>query len=277
LVTKFRILLLAIGLLVQPVTATAAGAYADDNPFVEAMLRMMELFGFIDRDRLPLGVPYLPATGYGSFPGGNAMGGIGGLGGNPVTGFGGMPGLGGMPGGYPLGGIGGMPGFAGNPVTGLGAVPGMAAGYPMPGLGGVPGLGGMGGVPGLGGIGGMPGLGGMGGLPGNPWQGGMPFGGPAQGGWAPDGRGNQPPAKIGLLDGIWETNKGAVVIIKADAARLYVAQDRYQDFIIRYDHDHFWWQPRDGSKFRRYRYEMREGRMILADKDNNLLLLRRRR
>ena len=54
--------------------ANSYGAYGDDNPFVEAMLRMMEIFGLIDRTRLPLGTPYLPAygqsgmTGLGAFP-----------------------------------------------------------------------------------------------------------------------------------------------------------------------------------------------------------------
>jgi hypothetical protein len=72
-------------------------------------------------------------------------------------------------------------------------------------------------------------------------------------------------------------NTGDVVIIRADAARLYVSRDQHQDYLIRYDDTHFWWRPRDGSKFERYRYEMREGRMVLADQNGNLLLLRRRR
>jgi len=255
---KTSALLFAIVLVSWPMSSAGYGYPNEDNPFVEAMLRMMEVFGFIDRDRLPLGVPFLPATGYGS----------------PWN-----PGLGGLTGTYPMTGL---PGLGGGPMSGLGTVPGVAgmtSGYPLAGaMGGLPGLGGN---P-MSGFGGVPGAGGQprfsdapwGST--NPWQSGMPFasgGPPGQHSRWTDG----PAPKIGLLDGIWETNKGGVVIIKADAARLYVSRDRYQDFIIRYDHNHFWWQPRDGSKFRRYRYEMREGRMILADDKNNLLLLRRRR
>ena len=57
----------------MPPSASAYGGYGDDNPFVEAMLRMMEIFGLINRDRLPLNVPYLPGYGglgsLGSLPG----------------------------------------------------------------------------------------------------------------------------------------------------------------------------------------------------------------
>lgn len=250
---KLRTLLLAACLVSSTPTVTAYGYFEDDNPFVEAMLRMMEVFGFIDRDRLPMGVPFLPATGLGS-------------GWNP--GWAGMGGLGAVPGAYSLGG---MPGLGGGPMTGWSALPGVGGAAGLPGLGGGP----------LSGLGGMPGSIPWNAAGGQPWSGNPPWGSSAPWQAGPPGRQAARPgagaSRIGLLDGIWETNKGAVVIIKADAARLYVSRDRYQDFIIRYDHDHFWWQPRDGSKFRRYRYEMREGRMILADKDNNLLLMRRRR
>lgn len=162
-------------------------------------------------------------------------------------------------------GRGGVPGM--NPITGFSSVPGMD---PLSGFGGMPGanpLTGFGGVPG------MSPLTGFNRMPGA-WPGGGAY---------PDRRnsprGGQAAATPvpGLLDGVWELNKGGFVIIKADAARLYVARDRYQDFLIRYDDKHFWWRPRDGSKFQRYRYEMREGRMVLADNTGGLLLLRRRR
>lgn len=101
--------------LALPPAASAYGAYGDDNPFVEAMLRMMEIFGLIDRDRLPLSVPYLP--GYG-----------------PQFAPGGLGGLGGVPGMSPMYGLGGVPGMS--PMYGLGGVPGMSA---IPGAGGMPG------------------------------------------------------------------------------------------------------------------------------------------
>jgi hypothetical protein len=215
--------------------ASPYNGYAEDNPFVEAMLRMMEIFGLIDRDRLPLGVPYLPSYGQSSFP---ALGGPGGFGGLP-----GYPGIGGPSGLSPLYGMGGVPGLS--PLYGTGAVPGMGQ---MPGGLGWPG-------------GGYPQLGG---LP-NHW-GGQNWGGPGQ-----------HSASRGLLDGIWELNKGGFVIIRGNAARLYLSKETYQDFVIGYDHQYLWWQPQAGGSTSRYRYQVRDGRMIMQDSDGNYLLLRRRR
>ena len=204
--------------------ALAGSAVGEDSPLVDGMVRMMENLGFVDRDRLSPGAPYLPDAGAT----------------NPFPSAG-LPGTGAMPGGFPMAGLGVTPGTAmPNPLTG------------MPG-------------------GGLPGA--TGAWPGGPWM--NPSPGNTVG---PPWTGGATAAPVpGLLDGIWETNKGGVVIIRADAARLYLARDQYQDYLIRYDDRHFWWRPRDGSKFKRYRYEMREGRMILADAQGNLLLLRRRR
>ncbi len=105
-------------LLVLPLQAAAYySTYYDDNPFVEAMLRMMEIFGLIDRDRLPLSVPYLPGHGQFLTPG------LGGLGAYPLSGLGSVPGI------SPLSGP-GMPG-----LPGMGAFPGTGQ---LPGLGGWP-------------------------------------------------------------------------------------------------------------------------------------------
>lgn len=106
-----------------PLKASAYGGYSEDNPFVEAMLRMMEVFGLIDRDRLPLSVPYLPGYGQQFTPGLGALGGFGGPGG--------------VPGMSPMYGLGGVPGMS--PMYGLGGMPGMSS---------VPGMGGAGGIPG---------------------------------------------------------------------------------------------------------------------------------
>jgi hypothetical protein len=198
-------------------------AHATDNAVVDGMLRLMENFGFIDHDNLPLGVPYLPSAsavsplGWSGLPGSAT----------PM-----MPGSGQFPGTAPLG----------------------AMGFP--------------GSPGLG----QPG----GGWPGAPWANAPPGANqfvPQGYGWP----GTAAAPVAGLLDGIWELNRGGIVVIRADAARLYVSRDRFQDYLIRYDDSHFWWRPRDGSQFERYRYRMEEGRMVLADREGNLLLLRRRR
>lgn len=197
------------------------GLYQEDNPFVEAMLRMMEIFGLIDRDSLPLGVPYLP---------GYSPTGVPGLGGLP--GLGGYPGMNGLPGLSPWSGIGGYPGMSG--------LPGMA---PPFGVGGYPGAGQ---IPGLGGT--------------------ADPRGHAQGGGA----------QTGYLDGIWELNSGAVVIIRRSSARLYVSRERYQDFTIGYDRRRFWWRPRGGNTTTTYAYQMRDGRMVLRDTGGKMLLMRRR-
>ena len=207
--------------LLQP--AHAYSAYGDDNPFVEAMLRMMEIFGLINRSSSPLGVPYLPGYGTSALPGLGAMSGLGGMGG-----LGGYPGMGMVPGMSPMTGWGGMPGNAWpamNPMTGAGN-----------------------------------------------WAGGAPGGS----GWptSPWGTGTQ--AVIADLDGVWELTNGSIVVIKGRNARLYVERDRYQDFTIGYDGSRFWWSPRGSNTTTTYRYQMRDGRMVLRDNDGKVLLMRRR-
>ena len=103
--------------LALPLNVSAYSGYGDENPFVEAMLRMMEIFGLIPRDRWSQSIPYLPGYGgLGGFPGAS-----------PMTGFGGIPGM------SPMSGFGGVPGMS--PMTGFGGVPGMG----FPGAGGIPG------------------------------------------------------------------------------------------------------------------------------------------
>ena len=204
------------GALLINAPASGYGVYGEENPFLEAMLRMMEIFGLIDRSSLPLGVPYLP-----SYPT------------SPMGGLGSFPGMGGYPAMSPWSGLGGYPGMPGlsgmTPMYGPGSYPGMGQ---MPGLSGWPGAG---------------------------WQG--------QGGHA---------AQTGYLDGIWELSSDGVVIIRRNAARLYLSRDRYQDFTIGYDQHRFWWTPRGGNTTTTYRYQMRDGRMVLRDNEGSVLLMRRR-
>ncbi len=79
------------------------------------------------------------------------------------------------------------------------------------------------------------------------------------------------------LDGIWELDNGGMAIIRGNAARLYLSREQYQDFSIRYDRAYLWWQPRRGGSPSRYRYQIREGRMILQDEEGKVLFMRRRR
>ena len=226
-VKKSRFLNLCCALVLVSLSSTVSHAsYTDDNPFIEAMLRMMEVFGFIDRRQIPLGVPYLPAD-------------------RPLSPtFGGVPGFGAYP------GMSSWPGAGGFPMNpSMGAMP--------PGLGQFPMQPPM--AQGMGGFGAPPGMPGWGGMPG-PWN-----------------EGGQAAPAAGLLDGIWELNKGGLLIIKADAARLYVSRERYQDYVIRYDDSRLWWRPHNGNRTSQYRYEVRDDRMVLADSKGNLILLRRRR
>ncbi len=213
--------------LVFGTPATAYSLYSDENPFVEAMLRMMEIFGLIDRSRLPLGVPYLPSYGQSLAPG---------------LGMGGLPGMTGVP---------GMTGFSGlSPLYGLGAMPGASS---FPATGGWPTAGGWPGA-------GLTTMATPGYRPDARWPGVAPT--------------RQPPS---YLDGIWEISKGGFVVIRGNAARLYVARDQYQDFAIAYDRQHLWWAPQAGGKRSRYQYQVRSGRMVMRDTNGNYLLLRRRR
>lgn len=189
--------------------AQAYTTYRGDNPFVEAMVRMMEVMGLIDRGPVPLGVPYMPGEGgiprWGAYPGPGMLSGPSPIGGWPGSG---MPGMGTYP--------------------GTGAWPGGA----MPGMGG--------------------------------W--------PADSGfrYGPD------MSAVANLDGIWELSNGGVVILKGQAARLYLTRERHQDFVVGYDGKHFWWSPRGSNVSTRYRYQMRDGRMILRDNEGQVLLMRRR-
>lgn len=202
----FRSLLFALCLAAP---AHAYAAYGDDNPFVEAMLRMMAMFGIIDRYPSSLGIPYAPGAGTwgaaGAYPGAAMLPGM-----SPFGPWGGMGG--GIPGMAPLAGAGGWPGMPGSYMT-----------------------------------------------PGSTWP------GYAQ-------RGN----KVDDLDGIWELDNGSFVIIKGRLARLFLSRDRSQDFTIGYDGRTFWWSPRGGNTTTRYRYQFRDGRMILRDHDGKVLLMRRR-
>lgn len=177
--------------------APADASYRDDNPFVEAMLRMMAIMGMIDRYPLSAGIPYAAA-----YPGLGMTPGI------PWTGMAGTT----LPGMQPFG----------------------AAGWP----------------------GGLPGAGGM---PGAGWYG---------------SRGRT--TSVADLDGIWELTNGRFVMIRGRIARLYVNRDRWQDFTIGYDGRIFWWSPRGSNVTTHYRYQMRDGRMVLRDIDGKVLLMRRR-
>ncbi len=132
---RIAVLVFAGFSLIQPAAGAAYVPTSSGNAFIEAMLRMMELFGLIDRDHLALGSTFLPGYG-GLYPG--MMGGVPGMSAYP-----GMGGLGGWP---ATAGLGGWPGMGANPMMAPGMMqPGMNPlaghqmpfGYPSPGTRGV--------------------------------------------------------------------------------------------------------------------------------------------
>jgi hypothetical protein len=108
-----------------------ADRHTSSNPFIEAMIRMMQIFGLIDSTRWPLTTPYLPGSGLGGMPG---VGGLSALGGYPAMSS--MYGMSAVPG---LGGMTGLPGMSGIPgAQGMQGLSGMPQAFP-PGLGQMPG------------------------------------------------------------------------------------------------------------------------------------------
>ena len=167
----------------------------------------------------------------------------------------------------------------GSPLSpGLGGMlPGTALGPAAAGVPGLSPLGGFGGIPGMSPLAGIGGYPGMYGMPGTmAWPNTYP---PSPGAWtggAWPGHGNGI-AGSAYLDGAWELSNGGVVIIEGQRARLYLTRDKYQDFRIAYDRDTLAWGPLRGGSSSRYRYQMRDNRMVLQDDEGRYLLLRRRR
>lgn len=158
-----------------------------------------------------------------------------------------------------------LPGYSSLMTPGMAAYPGLGGLGMMPGASPWAGYPGMGMMPGAGlpGVGRFPGAGVPGGF--------APFPG------TPGGGGYRNLPGRGALDGAWELANGSFVIIKGDTARLYLSEERHQDFVIKYDDKAFWWSPRDSNTAKRYRYQVSNGRMLLRDNDGKVLLLLRRR
>lgn len=78
-----------------------------------------------------------------------------------------------------------------------------------------------------------------------------------------------------LLDGIWETRSGAILIVRAGRARLSLTNQTSQDFDLRVDAQTIVLRDRRYGSLRRYAYATRDGRLVMQDTEGNLLLLRR--
>jgi len=76
-------------------------------------------------------------------------------------------------------------------------------------------------------------------------------------------------------DGIWKSSTGSLLYIKQGYARLYFSKDVFQDFQIRIKKQHLLLKEKQGGKINSYRYKLDNGRLVLTDKSNNLLLFKK--
>ncbi len=188
-------------------------ARGEDNPFVEAMLRMMESFGLVDDDSASVTTPYSPGNWQDFSP-------------TPWSGTSPMPPMSGM---SPMGGM--MPGMS--PMGGM--MPGMSPG-------------------------GMPGM--------QNWQQQIP--------WQQYRNMQQPSRKLARrLNGAWETNNGGLLLIQGDKARFYLTRDQHQDLQLAITEHQVTLKPATGGEGKRYRYQVKNNRMVLRDPQGSWMLLRR--
>lgn len=103
------------------------------------------------------------------------------------------------------------------------------------------------------------------------WPGTMPGGNWR--GWLP-----QAPADAthdSPLEGAWQAENGAVLVVRQGLARLYVSRDRYQDFYVKLQGKLLLLREAKGGRVQHYDYAMQGGRLVLLDRDGNLILFRR--
>lgn len=79
----------------------------------------------------------------------------------------------------------------------------------------------------------------------------------------------------GPLDGVWETESGAILMVRDGRARVYLSRDRFQDFELRLEGRILALRDRDFGAIRRYLYTADGDRMLMLDPEGSLLLLRR--
>jgi hypothetical protein len=82
------------------------------------------------------------------------------------------------------------------------------------------------------------------------------------------------PAMQSSLDGIWQGRDGEIVLVMYGHFRIYADSENYRDGL--YQIDEKWltlYDPQTGSR-KRYEYAFSEGRMVLRDEQDQLLLYR---
>ena len=75
------------------------------------------------------------------------------------------------------------------------------------------------------------------------------------------------------LQGSWKTNKGGLLLIRRDMARLYLSRDEHQDFYLRTDDRYLWMWPIRSQASQRYEYHISTDRIVLRDEFGSSLTL----
>lgn len=75
------------------------------------------------------------------------------------------------------------------------------------------------------------------------------------------------------LQGSWKTNKGGLLLIRRDMARLYISRDEYQDFYLRADDRYLWMWPIKSQASQRYEFHISSDRIVLRDEFGSSLTL----
>lgn len=167
------------------------------------------------------------------------------------------------------------PGMGFIPGMGMGTFPGMT---PFPGMGSFPGMTpfpGMGSFPGMTTFPGMTQFPGASGMPGSSMFPQLPSANMLP----------KPPAKwnpaasnpyLEALQGNWETEHGALLIIKEGYARLYLTRDDHTDLQITANNRYIWIKPADSNiESQRYEYRRHFERLVMRDDSGKVLLARR--
>ncbi len=81
--------------------------------------------------------------------------------------------------------------------------------------------------------------------------------------------------KTDTPEGKWRGSNGEWLIIARGMFRLYISRDRYVEGDVRFVDRWISFRNDDNLTVKTYEYAVRDGRMILKDEDNNLLLFKR--
>lgn len=112
---------------------------------------------------------------------------------------------------------------------------------------------------------------------GGPWGGQPPWSGMSPYNSAPYERsyeGEREASRIlERLQGSWKTDKGGLLLVRRDMARLYMNRNEHQDFYLRGGRRYVWMWPVKSQASQRYEYHISSDRILLRDEFGNTLTL----